>query len=376
VTEYTTCVSKGGCAIVSERPIDPGTRFVFEMYAQGQDAPLEIEGEVVRVNPLDEDHAFEIGIKYVSSGPQREVLDDLLSRIMVDPTYHVVRRHPRIPVNLIAHDTDQRTRYVVRDVSRGGMRIEGKKLASTIDVGTRVALNVVIGATPFTVRGTVVWMHRGSVQLRTRLGVRFDPLEDAQLMVIDGLTRLMRPTQTEVTFADRPGDSVRMARGSRKQRRLRTVPEMAELIQHIAASYMVELPGLALEQQDQVQDTGSQHTDMVRVGIVGDVEGEIIVETSLQLGARIASEAVGDSVRTEDRTMISDAITEMVTTLAGAVCDRLDGEGVELEVTAPIPGVPRISAKDHLKAMAFSCPHGRVVLSVITRDVPPSVWPI
>ena len=66
----------------------------------------------------------------------------------------------------------------------------------------------------------------------------------------------------------------------------------------------------------------------------------------------------------------------MVTTLAGVVCDRLDDQGVALEVTAPIPGVPRISAQDHLKAMAFSSAHGRVVVSIITREVPPSVWPI
>ncbi|MGE0868159.1 MAG: PilZ domain-containing protein [Kofleriaceae bacterium] len=378
VTEYTTCVSKGGCALVSERPLDPGTRFVFEMYAHGHQAPLEIEGEVVRINPLGDDAGYEIGIKYVTAGPQREVLDDLLSQIMIDPTYQVVRRHARIPVNLIAHDADRIGRYLIRDLSRGGMRIEGKSISNNVAVGTRVALGALVGyqTTPFILRGTVVWVHRGTRQVRTRLGVRFDTFDDAELMVLDGMTRLLRPKHLELTFSDRPGESVRMAKGSQTLRRLRTVPETSELIQHVASGYLTELPGLELTPLEAVLDTGSAHTDIIRVGFVGDVDGEIVVETSLELGARIASQTVGDTVQSGDRSMISDALTEMATALAGVVCDRLDEHGVELEVTAPLPGVPRIGSQDHVTALAFGGSFGRVVLSIITREVSPSAWPV
>ena len=91
--------------------------------------PLQIEGEVVRVRPIKATPNFEVGVQYRSSGPQREVVEALLSRIGVDPNYELVRRHPRIPVNLVARDGHRPVSYLIRDLSRSGMRIEGRSFA-------------------------------------------------------------------------------------------------------------------------------------------------------------------------------------------------------------------------------------------------------
>lgn len=378
VTEYTTCVSKGGCAMVTEREVAKGTKFVFEMYSHELSAPLEVTGEVVRVQPIDGTRKFEIGIRYLAAGAQRELLDHLISKIMVDATYQTVRRHARIPVNLVAHDRDPHIRYLIRDASRGGLRVEGRTISNDVRIGTPIELKIWLGeqSAPFSIRGTVVWLHRGSRVTRTRFGVQFHPLDDSQLIVIDGLTRLLRPRRLELTLGTEHDHLVRSLAGANDAVKRFTPIQLAESIRDIATGFLIDMPALALAVESVVQETASVHTDLVRVGIVGDVDGEILVETSLGLGARIASQAVGDNVAITDRPMVADALTEWVTTLAGAVCDRLDEQGVEMEVTAPIPGLPRLQPEDSLSTLVLAGEYGRVVLSIITRDVSPSAWPV
>lgn len=378
VTEYTTCLSKGGCAMVTEREVARGTKFVFEMYATDHHAPLEVEGEVVRVQPIEGTRKFEIGIRYVTAGAQREVLDDLISRIMVDPSFRELRRYPRIPVNLVAHDRDPHIRYLIRDASRGGICIEGRTVSNDVHAETPIDLKVWLReqTTPISIRGAVAWLHRSSRPVRTRMGVRFDPLDDSQLMVIEGIVRLMRPHRLELSLGTEHDHLVRSLTANSRSTKKFTATELADSIRDIATRFILDMPALALSVIDEVQQTESLHTDLVRVGIVGDIDGEILVETSLGLGARIASQAVGDDIPVTDRSLVADALTEWVTTLAGAVCDSLDRWGVEMEVTAPIPGLPRLRPEDSLSTLVLGGTHGRVVLSIITREVSASAWPV
>jgi len=364
--------------MVTEREVARGTKFVFEMYATDHHAPLEVEGEVVRVQPIDGTRKFEIGIRYVTAGAQREVLDQLISKIMVDASYQAVRRYPRIPVNLVAHDRDPHVRYLIRDASRGGLRVEGRSVSSDVRIGTPIEFKVWLGeqTAPIPVRGTIVWLHRGSRATRTRFGIQFDTLDDAQMMVVDGITRLLRPHRLELSLGTEHDHLVRSLTSANRSARKPTATQLAESIRDIATGFIIDMPALALSVEEVVQDTASVHTDLVRVGIVGDIDGEILVETSLGLGARIASQAVGDDVPVSDRSLVADALTEWVTTLAGAVCDRLDEQGVEMEVTAPIPGLPRLRPEDSLSTLVLGGEYGRVVLSIITRDVSPSAWPV
>lgn len=378
VTEYTTCVSKGGCAMVTEREVARGTKFVFEMYATDHHAPLEVEGEVVRVQPIEGTRKFEIGIRYVTAGSQRDVLDQLISKIMVDASYQAVRRHPRIPVNLVAYDRDPHVRYLIRDASRGGLRVEGRMVSNDVRVGTPIEFKVWLGeqTQPIAIRGTVVWLHRGSRVTRTRFGIQFESLDDSQLMVVEGITRLLRPHRLELSLGTEHDHLVRSLTAANRPVKKFSATELAESIRDIATGFIIDMRALALSVEEVVAETASIHTDLVRVGIIGDIDGEILVETSLGLGARIASQAVGDHVPVSDRSLVADALTEWVTTLAGAVCDRLDEQGVEMEVTAPIPGLPRLRPEDSLSTLVLGGAYGRVVLSIITRDVSPSAWPV
>ncbi len=368
ITEYTTCISRGGCALVSTRPLEPGTRFVFALFADGEETPLEIEGWVTRVHPLEgTSPRFEIGIEYITDGPQRAPLDSLLSKIMVDDNYETVRAHPRIPINLIARSHN--SRYLVRDLSLGGMRVETKSISRRIVVGTEVVLAVQLPdmSQPISIAGALVWLHRGSRLVRTRIGVQFAAPTEQQLAVLDGLSNLLRPHSLELEFP-----SLQERRTSLQFRIPRSNDEIRGLIEQFAVQFLMEQPFLAFSVIDEwVRPAAGM--DLACVGVIGDVDGEISLRVDLGVGAHIASQTIDQPVETTNHAQILDAITEWTTSLAGFVCDQLDELGVELEVSAPIPGEPKLGAA---ATIALQGPYGLVLLGVATRELTVNEWPI
>lgn len=371
VTEYTKCVSKGGCELVAKRPVARGTRFVFEMHTPGQSEPLQIEGEVVRVRPIKATPNFEVGVQYRSSGPQREVVDALLSRIGVDPNYELVRRHPRIPVNLVARDRDQSVSYLIRDLSRSGMRVEGRSFADDIRIGTPVELAASLTGhtTPIAIRGQVAWLQRGSRVVRTIVGVKFDPLEDLPAMVIGGLTRLLRPQDLRLTIGDGP-----QAERAADLRPTISPSEMSELIIENAAQALIGLSDLGLTPAAEVATTADSIA--VQLGLLGDIEGELVLEVSGPLCHRITTEALWPVGNTAAHSLVVDTVMEWATALGGSICDRLEDKGIELELTAPLEGIPIPRADDCVVVAAFQGPFGSVVVTVAAREPSPSAWPV
>lgn len=371
VTEYTKCVSKGGCELVAKRPIARGTRFVFEMLTPGQSEPLQIEGEVVRVRPIKATPNFEVGVQYRSSGPQREVVDALLSRIGVDPNYELVRRHPRIPVNLVARDGQRSVSYLIRDLSRSGMRIEGRSFADDLRIGTPVELAAWLTgqSSPIAIRGQVAWVQRGSRIVRTLIGVKFDPMDDPAAMVVSGLTRLLRPQELRITI----GDGSSRSRSPEYPPTLR-VRDTSELIVETATQTLVDLPDLCLIPAAAAPLPGASIA--VQLGVLGDLEGELVLQVSLPLCERIATETLWPVGEAPERSLVVDAMMEWATALGGAICDRLEEQGLELELTAPLEGIPIPRSDDCVAVAAFQGPFGAILLTVIAREASPGAWPV
>lgn len=371
ITEYTTCVSRGGCALVSTKPLELGTNFIFALYAHGEDTPLEIEGRVARVLALEgTSPRFEIGIEYTTDGPERAHLDSLLSKVMVDDSYETVRAHRRIPINLIARSSDATQRYLVRDLSLGGMRVETKSIHAGIGVGTNVVLTAHLSdmSQPISIAGELVWLHRGSRLVRTRIGVRFLDPTRRQLGVLDGLTKLLRPHSLELAFPTQRTER----RLSQPMRVPRSSDEIRELIEELAIKFLMEQPYLALSVVE-AWTRPEEGMTLACVGVVGDIDGEISLRVDLGVGAHVASQTIDEEVTTTNHAQIADAITEWTTSLAGFVCDQLDEIGVELDVSAPIPGEPKLGKP---VMIALQGPYGLVLLGVVTRELTVSEWPI
>lgn len=214
ITEYTTSVSKGGCQLRSQRGLPVGSRFIFELFAKDSDQPVQIQGEVVR-SEKSEDGMYEIGIRYTpTESAERARLDQLIQEIFDDQKFEKARRHPRIPVNLIAKDgSDPSRAYLVRDLSRGGMGLRLPNDASMppgMKVGRKLRLAVELeGESSVDIRGEVVWVVEGRSGLsHGRIGVSFPVVGNRQIAALEALTRLKRPAKLTITFAT-PEDPAR-----------------------------------------------------------------------------------------------------------------------------------------------------------------------
>ncbi|MBK7537145.1 MAG: PilZ domain-containing protein [Myxococcales bacterium] len=223
VTEYTASLARGGCLLVTRKAVSPGARFLFEMACDDVDmgAPLLVEGEVVRVRPVNAGcEAYELAVRYRSSPSTRAALDVLLASIEVDTNFAVVREAPRIPVNLPAEDSLGVQRYVVRDVARGGMRIECARGSCQVTIGDRVLIGVhpAMGRKVF-IGGTVRWAGHHPRGGELQFGVRFDELRDPQdprRLAIDSLVQLERPSQVLVHIVDFKSKQANRMRGARR----------------------------------------------------------------------------------------------------------------------------------------------------------------
>lgn len=206
LSEYTTSVSKGGCTIRSPNAIDPETVFIFALTAEGRERKsIEIEGRVTH-STARTDGGFDVGISYVSaSSPRRVATTRFLDEVFAEKL--AKRHHARVPVNLIAEDAERPLRYLVRDLSRGGMGLKlavDRELPATLALGQRVQVSVIHdGDIPFVFFAVIVRLEPGTAQKKQpSIGVHFVDLDEANSRVIDALLYLHRPQLIQLKFFD------------------------------------------------------------------------------------------------------------------------------------------------------------------------------
>src|SRR5215471_12803373 len=69
--DYTRSISKGGVAIDSERNLDIGTEFVFEMSSPELPEPVEVHGKVIWTRPSGTAGKYTLGIQYAFEDVER-----------------------------------------------------------------------------------------------------------------------------------------------------------------------------------------------------------------------------------------------------------------------------------------------------------------
>jgi len=202
VTQYTRTISKGSCCIESSHALEPGTRFVFEMYTTGIPQPVEVDGEVIRCEPCPAGWA--IVVRYLAADARRLALEAVLDRLFAAHVWEKTRRHPRIPVNVPVEDSHGAPRFIMTDVSLGGfglMVVDGGGLPPELKTGTPALLTVQPGAgAPIDLSADVVWTGTPSGPLEPRMGLAFESLTDLERTVVDLLSRLHRPTKLSICF--------------------------------------------------------------------------------------------------------------------------------------------------------------------------------
>lgn len=400
VTEYTACLARGGCLLVTRRAVEVGSLFRFEMVCQEQAEAVELEGEVVRVRPIHGDTmSYELAVQYRSHTAQA-ALEELLARIGTDDTHshQIVRRFPRIPVNLPAEDSQGLgRRYLIRDLSGGGMRLEAIGVVDAM-VGSRVLLGVRFGQQdPLAfLPGSLAWRRATADANRFHLGVKFAELEElteAQRRALRELTRLRRPSQVFVHLVEpllRHTQRVTLAASHRQvdQR------ELGTLVSELARRELTVKLGMALVDTNLTHMIENEHSCVARVGFTGDLMGEIRLRASLELCAAIAAQIGGEMVPLDDRAALGDTLRELVVSLGGALCDRLEAAGYDVAMTPPsletpasaaevarlplpdragdLGALPGAQADDLVHSVSMAGMRGIAVLSVHSRAASPA----
>ncbi len=157
IDEYTRSVGQGSVTLETRRSLTRGTRFVFEMQAEGVEQSVEVVGEVVHVTPRPGGR-YHLTVKY-ATGVDRAALDAVLQRIFAQE-HEKMRKYPRIPLNVRAIEaTPFSPAFYVRDISRGGvgMEVDAPALPAMVKVGTPFLLEMELASGPLLLPGEVMW---------------------------------------------------------------------------------------------------------------------------------------------------------------------------------------------------------------------------
>jgi c-di-GMP-binding flagellar brake protein YcgR len=204
LSEYTTSISRGGCTLKLPTSLPPDTVFNFELTVEGRETrSIEIEGRVVHSTPRA-GGGFDVGITYVPISTPRRVattrfLDEVFSEKLAK------RSHARVPVNIVAEEEGGEGRYLIRDLSRGGMGLRlgaHQPLPEGIALGREVKITVIHdGDQPFLLDGVVVRLDvPASASGRAGIGLQFRNLTEANARLVDALLYLHRPQLVQLRF--------------------------------------------------------------------------------------------------------------------------------------------------------------------------------
>ena len=179
--EFTRSVGQGCVALETERDVAVGTRFIFELHANGLAAPVEVLGEVVSVAMQPSGRRL-LTVRY-DAGGDRAGLDAVLQRIFDGQEHEPARRFARIPLHLRAtEDAPFSPSFLVKDISRGGLglEVEASALPRSVRVGTPFLLEMNLSQGLLPLHGEVVWTtspapERG-VAMAPAFGVQFGTL--------------------------------------------------------------------------------------------------------------------------------------------------------------------------------------------------------
>lgn len=159
VRELTRSVGGGGVALQSKKAVPAGTRFLFELWAEGVEEPALARGEVVRVTPLA-GGGYLLAVRY-ELDEDRRGLSAVLEKVFAAQGNERARRSARVPLTLRATEpTPYSPSFLIRDLSQSGLgvQIESPRLPKSVKVGAPFLLELSLGQSTLPLHGEVVWV--------------------------------------------------------------------------------------------------------------------------------------------------------------------------------------------------------------------------
>jgi CheY-specific phosphatase CheX len=264
------------------------------------------------------------------------------------------RRHPRIPVNLVCID-EADTRYLVFDISRGGMGLvlsAGADLPQGVEKGTLLNASVVVyDKAEISIAGHIAWARERAPNQRAALGVQFHLRHDGQRMAVLGMTHLLRPDKLSLrfyvgqTFDPRASDEFVVLRAP-----LFDVPLIA---MKLALFNFSRFLGIELKAKHIHRQTNqfAPNSVSVHVGFNGALSGEIWLRTSQAFATRLSRVYLSED--TQRIELIKDSLTELLSTIAGQMGDELEIHGYAIDVVPPNPEVTHLEPRHGMQSVSY-----------------------
>ncbi|MGA9525926.1 MAG: PilZ domain-containing protein [Myxococcaceae bacterium] len=195
LSEFTRSVGRGGVTIETRKTVPLGTRFVFELYAQGIPTPVEVYGHVLQVSRGVHDKHL-LHIRY-DPGADRTGLDTVIQQIFDAQQHEKIRKHPRVPLNLRGtEEAAYSPQYIVRDISLGGVgvEVEADKLPAAVRTGQPFLLEIWLSLGTLALYGEILWAftppNGGARILNPAFGVQFGKLRPETLERLEKIVQL------------------------------------------------------------------------------------------------------------------------------------------------------------------------------------------
>lgn len=193
IGELTKSVGRGGVRIESKRAVPVGTKFTFELHAQGVSETVDVLGTVLTVTE-SQPGKFVLHIRY-EPPDMRDGIDAIIAKIFKVSDTDPKRRAPRVPLHVRAvENRPESPTYRLRDVSRVGVGIDvdGDHLPAHVHVGMPFSLSMKLLGGMMTLPGEVVWAVSASPAgpLPPRIGVAFGVMSLKMQDMLDGLISL------------------------------------------------------------------------------------------------------------------------------------------------------------------------------------------
>jgi Tfp pilus assembly protein PilZ len=190
---FAQSMGQGVVRLPARRKVTLGTRFLFELHLKKLPKPLEVEGEVIEVQP-DQPSNFQVTVRY-HFGADRTALDAALQELFEDHQRDTVRAHARVPMHLAAQDTSGADRYLITNLSEGGAGLEVRgALPADLVSGAPALLQVTSSEGLLSLPGAVAWIKppsdpapSGGAESRASLGIRFGKLQKPTALSLDRL---------------------------------------------------------------------------------------------------------------------------------------------------------------------------------------------
>ncbi len=194
LAELTKSVGRGGVRIESKRSVAIGTRFLFELHAQGLKETVDVMGTVLTVAE-NTPGKFVLHIRY-EPPTIRDGLDALLRRIFEVSLSDPKRKTARVPVQVRAVENRPNSpTYRLRDLSQGGagIDVEGDTLPGHVRVGMRFLFSMKLVPGMLLLPGEVVWVVSAAttpLPMPPRIGVAFWKLHPKMSDMLEDLIAL------------------------------------------------------------------------------------------------------------------------------------------------------------------------------------------